>query len=187
MVLSFLGKEIIDYIYLTSPDIFYGFGFSSSQNIFSHFQYKTKNYHIFCPQKITKEHINPKNFHDIAIKHSIAKINIIDILKSKNDIINISDHINRTGYNFLRSKTPYENLETFPDMTTIYSFMNGEVVTSVGSSFINEKNNSKFETTWIAAIAPVWKYIGVKISGFACTKEIKFNSIYQHIKKKEEK
>ena len=182
-----MEKEIIDYIYLTSPDIFDGYHFSSSQNIFNHFQYKTKNYHIFCPQKISEKHINPKNFHDIAIKHSITKINIIDILKSKNDIISISDHINRTGYNFLRSKTPYESFETFPDMTSIYSASDEKVVISVGSSLINEKTNSEFETAWIGAIAPVWKYVGVKISGFACTKEIKFNSIYQYIKKKEEK
>jgi len=177
-----LGKEIIDYIYLTSPDIFYGFGFSSSQNIFSHFQYKTKNYHIFCPQKITKEHINPKNFYDISIKFSITKINIVDILNSPPTIINISDHINRTGYNFLRSKTPYENFETFPDMSNIYSCIDGEVVTSVGSSFINKKTNSKLKTAWIAAIAPVWKYIGVDIYGFAYTKEFKFDSVLKRIK-----
>ena len=47
--------------------------------------------------------------------------------------------------------------------------------------FYNDHINHNY-TSWIGAIATVWKYIGVDIYGFAYTKEFKFESVLKHIK-----
>ena len=107
---------------------------------------------------------------------------LVDYLKSKERFITIKDHVNKTGYNFLRSKTPFKKRETFPDMSKVYFSKNGEVVFSVGSSFRDGLDINHNYTSWIGPIATVWKYIGVDIYGFAYTKEFKFDSILKHIK-----
>ena len=114
---------------------------------------------------------------EIREKYKIKSLVLVDYLKSKKKFITIRDHVNKTGYNFLRSKTPFKKRETFPDMSKVYLSKNGEVVFSVGSSFRDDLDINHNYTSWIGGIATVWKYIGVDIYGFAYAKEFKFDSV----------
>ena len=140
--------------------------------------------HVFIqPLEHTPKHINPKNLEKIREKYKIKSLVLIDYLKSKKRIISIKDHVNKTGYNFLRAKTPFKKRETFPDMSKVYLSKNGEIVFSVGSSFRDDLDLNYSYTSWVGAIAIVWKYIGVDIYGFAYTKEFKFDSVLKYIKR----
>jgi hypothetical protein len=99
---------------------------------------------------------------------------VIDRIYREEGIVHVSDHINRTGESFLRGKTPFKNLPTFPDISNIYNKEKGKTLMSLG-----EKNTLIFNTqenvilsSWIAAISPVWDYINVQITGIGVGEEI---------------
>ena len=79
----------------------------------------------------------------------------------------IINHINRSGTNFLIGNTPFKNLPTFPDITSIYNKIKGYdqvVVHTVGSrrfKTFSEKNTLVSEI--VGLVAPVWYYVGTKI------------------------
>ena len=61
-------------------------------------------------------------------------------------------------------------------------FLNKAKAVLVSSSFWDDLDINHNYTSWVGAIATVWKYIGVDIYGFAYTKEFKFDSVLKHIK-----
>ena len=69
--------------------------------------------------------------------------------------------------NFLIGNTPFKNLPTFPDITSIYNKIKGYdqvVVHTVGPrrfKTFSEKNTLVSEI--VGLVAPVWYYIGTKI------------------------
>ena len=177
-----MEKEITKYIYFsfekTPPEL-------ANTKLIKLSNHKIIKYldHVFIqPLGHTPNHINPKNLEKIREKYKIKNLVLVDYLKSKKRIITIKDHVNKTGYNFLRAKTPFKKRETFPDMSKVYLSELGEVVFSVGSSFKDVSHLNRNYTTWVGAIAILWKYIGVNIYGFAYNKEFKFGSVLKHIK-----
>ncbi len=177
-----MEKEITKYIYFSFENTPPELANTRSLEFSNHKIIEYLNHVFVQPLEHTSNHINPNNFENIREKYKIKNLVLIDYLKSKKKIINIKDHVNKTGYNFLRSKTPFKKKETFPDMSKVYLSKDGEVVFSVGSSFRDDLDINHNYTSWVGAIATVWKYIGVDIYGFAYTKEFKFDSVLKHIK-----
>ena len=104
---------------------------------------------------------------------------LVDRIYDDLGIVDVVDHINRTGQSFLRGKTPHGELPTFPDVSTIYNNNEGKILVSVGKKKpinINTLENVIL-SEWIALIAPVWHYVGVNIKGVGIDKNI--NSINQ--------
>ena len=177
-----MEKEITKYIYFSFEKTPSEFVYIKSFEFSNHKIIKHLDHVFIQPLEHTPTHINPKNFEKIRLKFKIKSLILVDYLKSKKRFITIKDHVNKTGYNFLRSKTPFKKKETFPDMSKVYLSKSGEVVFSIGSSFRDDLDINHNYTSWIGAIAIVWKYIGVDIYGFAYTKEFKFDSVLKHIK-----
>ena len=177
-----MEKETTKYIYLSFEKTPTELASAKLLKFSNHKIIKYSNYVFIQPLGYTPNHINPKNLEKIRKKYKINNIVLVDYLKSKKRIITIKDHVNKTGYNFLRAKTPFKKRETFPDMSKVYLSELGESVVSVGSSFKDVSDLNRNYTTWVGAIATVWKYIGVDIYGFAYTKEFKFDSVLKHIK-----
>ena len=177
-----MEKEITKYIYFsfekTPPEL----ANTKPIKLSNHKIIKYLDHVFIQPLGHTPNHINPKNLEKIREKYKIKNLVLVDYLKSKKRIITIKDHVNKTGYNFLRAKTPFKKRETFPDMSKVYLSELGEVVFSVGSSFKDVSHLNRNYTTWVGAIAILWKYIGVNIYGFAYNKEFKFGSVLKHIK-----
>jgi len=99
---------------------------------------------------------------------------VVDRIDSKLSIVSVSDHINRTGKSFLRGKTPFRDLPTFPDISNIYIKNNGKTLMSVGEKNILNINRPEnvILSSWIAAISPVWYYVGVKIAGLGVSENL---------------
>ena len=178
-----MEKEISKYIYFSFEETPPELANTKLLKFSNHKIIKYSNHVFIQPLGYTPNHINPKNLEKIRDKYKIKNLVLVDYLKSKKRIITIKDHVNKTGYNFLRDKTPFKKRETFPDMSKVYLSESGEAVLSVGSSFKDVSDLNRNYTTWVGAIAIVWKYIGVDIYGFAYTKEFKFESVLNHIKR----
>lgn len=123
---------------------------------------------IMWPKNIDSETINPKNFIKLKKELNLKEILLVDRLSGIKDIVSISNHLNRSGQNFLRGKTPEEKFPQFPDMSKIYNKINGlkpAIVHSVGGKRF--KNISSDENViWsesVGLIAPVAHYVGIKI------------------------
>ena len=177
-----MEKEITKYIYFSFEKTPTELANTKLLKFAKHKIIKYSNHVLIQPLGHTPNHINPNNLEKIREKYKIKNLVLVDYLKFKKRIITIKDHVNKTGYNFLRAKTPFNKRETFPDMSEVYLSELGEVVHSVGSSFKDVSDLNRNYTKWIGAIAIVWKYIGVDIYGFAYTKEFKFSSVLKHIK-----
>ena len=164
-----------DCLYFCSQEIFNQFIFNKKHStLFGHKIIDENNFFIFYPEKNTKEIINPENYYHLKSKFNLTTLIVIDRIYRKQGIVNISDHINRTGESFLRGKTPFKNLPTFPDISNIYNKKNGKTLMSIGEKntlIINAQENVIL-SSWIAAISPVWDYINVKIAGIGVGEEI---------------
>ena len=123
---------------------------------------------IFWPINIDSETINPKNFIQLKKQFKLGKLLLIDRLSGTKDIVNIINHVNRSGQNFLRSKTPEGKYPQFPDMSKIYNKVSGlytVVVHTTGSKrFQNHPDDEN--VAWsesVGLIAPVAHYVGIKV------------------------
>ena len=131
---------------------------------------------IIWPDDINSDTINPKNLLLLKEKFNIQKILIIDKTKGSDDRTSIIDSVNRSGQNFLRSKTPEENLPKFPDMSKIYGKIEeytATVVHTLGKEQFKCPPGVKkiIWSEYVGLIAPVFHYVGVKVSAIG-TKEI---------------
>ena len=73
-----------------------------------------------------------------------------------------------SGLNFLSGKTPFKNFPMFPDVSKIYQpikGLNGVIVHTVGPKRFRESGkNKEIISESVALIAPIWYYIGVRVS-----------------------
>jgi len=103
--------------------------------------------------------------HMLNIKKSTNSIEIWDLTKGykTGSIIEVSDHINKTGSNPLFDNQHKLGID-FPDLFNLYLNRNGVVTSCYGNHFkdISEINSS----TWLCHISIVARAIGIKnISG----------------------
>ncbi len=123
---------------------------------------------IIWPEKIDSETINPKTFNELKKQHSIKELLFIDRIIGVNKPVSIINHVNRSGQNFLRNKTPFEEYPQFPDMSKIYHKINGldtVVVHTIGKRRF-QKPPSEENIIWselIGLIAPVAHYVGIRV------------------------
>ena len=82
-------------------------------NFYNHKGIKKENSIYLFPEENSPKTINPENFFNIKKEVQLTDLVVIDRIYSKADLINVDDHINRTGLSYLRGKTPYKNLPSF--------------------------------------------------------------------------
>ena len=76
---------------------------------------------IVWPKKIKSETINPKNFIELKKQFNAKELLIVDRITGTDKIVSVMNHVNRSGQNFLREKTPEDEFPQFPDMSKIYN------------------------------------------------------------------
>lgn len=123
---------------------------------------------IIYPVKIDSVVINPKNLLHLKENLKINEMLIIDRIKGTDQIISIVDHINQSGQNFLRGRTPEGEFPQFPDMSKIYNAIDGfekMVVRTVGvDRYKNQQaQNDVILSELVGLVAPVMHYIGINI------------------------
>jgi len=125
---------------------------------------------IIWPNKLSSQNCNPTNVHTIKLSVIQKDIVMIDRIKSETPKVNIGDHVNRSGENYLIGMTPYDNYPQFPDMTNLYldnQEQETKTVHTLGPKrFKKAKLNRK--TIWSEAaglVAPVFRYVGFNIKG----------------------
>ena len=89
-------------------------------NLYNHKGIKKESSIYLYPKERSSTSINPENFFNIKKEIQLSDIMVIDRIYSKDDVVYVDDHINRTGLSYLRGKTPFKNLPTFPDISNIY-------------------------------------------------------------------
>ena len=127
-------------------------------NFYNHKGIKKENSIYLYPEENSPQTINPENLFMLKKEIQITDLVVVDRIYSNVDIVGVVDHINRTGINYLRGKTPFKNLPTFPDISNIYNTENGKTLMSVGDENYFNINLEKnvILSSWIAAISPVW-------------------------------
>lgn len=90
------------------------------------------------------------------------------------------EQINRSGFSFLRGKTPFENHPTFPDVSEALVGTPQQRQITVGEKRF--KTLTGTDTTdcfeWMAPVATLWHYVGVKTTGVGVDPE---ETTIQHI------
>ena len=120
------------------------------------------NKEIGCVVGNTKELIN--KMENIKKENKIIIYDITNTKKrKKNEIINISDHINQTGENWLRGKQKKLNID-FVDITQLYNTKKekGVITTSLGRYYKKEKEEHSYPSTDMCNIAITLKGLGYK-------------------------
>jgi len=123
---------------------------------------------IIWPKNIDPLTINPKNFIELKNQFKLEELLIIDRLIGTDDVVSIVNHVNRSGDNFLRGKTPEGKFPQFPDMSKIYHKVTGlktAVVHTIGTERF-KKPLPEENIIWseaVGLIAPVAHYVGIKV------------------------
>jgi|TARA_B100001971_G_C18184462_1_gene534760 hypothetical protein len=155
-------------VYLCLPPEIYGLDQACDQKTETHFISKENNVLFLWSAEFSAGAISPRSFNHLKDKFFISEITIFDRIKGINENVSIKDHINRSGLNFLSSKTPFKNRPMFPDMSKIYHPIKGlrtVIVHTVGpEKFQKTTINNVIISEAVALIAPVWHYIGVRVS-----------------------
>tara|TARA_Y100001935_G_scaffold231304_1_gene212258 strand:- start:769 stop:1254 length:486 start_codon:yes stop_codon:yes gene_type:complete len=141
--------------------------YNLKSTLFSHKLYTKQKKLLLVPNKFDDTIIDPKNFLKLKEKMKIKETLLIDKTIPKNKRMCITNHVNRSGYNFLIGKTPIANLSRFPDMSKVYNEISGlesAVVHTVGPErfHLRPKSNNVISES-VGLIAPVWHYVGVKV------------------------
>ena len=133
----------------------------------NHALYTTRKNKSIVPVVFDGNTINPKNFLKLKIDLDIHSINVIDRIKPKHSKVYISNHVNRSGYNFLIGKTPIQGFPRFPDMTNIYNEIPGLKPISVHTvgpkRFVLKLDTINVISESVGLVAPVWHYVGIKV------------------------
>ena len=141
--------------------------YSLKSTLLDHKLYTKQKKLFLVPNMFVDTTINPKNFLKLKEKMKIKETLLIDKTVPKNKRLCITNHVNRSGYNFLIGKTPIANRPRFPDMSKIYNEISGlesAVVHTVGPErfHLGPKSNNVISES-VGLIAPVWHYVGVKV------------------------
>ena len=135
--------------------------------LYHHALYTTLDNRSIVPLVFDGNTINPKNFLKLKIDLDIHSINVIDRIKPKHPKVYISNHANRSGYNFLIGKTPIQGFPRFPDMTNIYNKIPGLKPISVHTvgpkRFVLKLDTINVVSESVGLVAPVWHYVGIKV------------------------
>lgn len=136
---------------------------------------KTNGHSIFLlqegihisPDEFSPHSLNPNNILKLKEKLNIESIFILDRIKPQTEEVCIVDHVNRSGINFLKGKTPQKGLPTFPDMSHVYNQiakLKEVVVHTVGPVLFESTNsNSLVISESVGIVAPIWHYVQVKV------------------------
>lgn len=123
---------------------------------------------IIWPKKIDSATINPEKFSELKKHFNLKELLFIDRLIGTNKPVSIINHVNRSGQNFLRDKTPFNEYPQFPDMSKVYQKISGfdtVVVHTIGEKrFQSPPNEKVIWSELIGLIAPVAHYVGIKVS-----------------------
>lgn len=166
------------YIYLCSGSVAKQFGLVS-KNKQNHNYNQTKSIAYIWPNSTNKETINPTEINRIKTDYKIREVVIIDRVRGATAQTIASDHINKTGENFLTGNTPHGGLPRFPDVSSVYKEKDGLVFESYGPTFnkaVMTKNHSRIMSEWLAPVALVWSYVGVTVVGRGIPENIKHYS-----------
>ncbi|MBT4990608.1 MAG: hypothetical protein HOL27_00390 [Candidatus Marinimicrobia bacterium] len=147
--------------------------FSNTKETQKHLIYQKNSNTYLYPKRFDQSHINPKTLQALKNLYSIDSILIEDQIKNASEPICITDHVNKSGINFLRGETPYKNYPTFPDQSQIYHALENlkqENTYTVGPDKFETVNSKKIISKTVGIISPVWHYVGVQV--FAIGKPI---------------
>jgi hypothetical protein len=143
--------------------------YNKKESLFDHDIFIFEDKTIITPKKFEYKNINPSNFHELRNILKIKKIIIEDNLKDGNKNRCIVGHVNKAGFNFLYKKTPFLNFPTFPDMSNIYTPIEGFkaiTVHTLGPKRFKEKTDKKYFYSEITGlVSPVWHYLNVEVFG----------------------
>ncbi len=148
-----------------------------------HYYGEINNRIILWPKKIDSATINPKNFYELKKQYNLKELIFIDRLIGTSKVVSIINHVNRSGQNFLRSKTPFNQFPQFPDMSKIYNQISGldtVVVHTIGERGF-QKPPAEENVIWselVGLIAPIAHYVGIKVFAMGGNN---FNNIKQYI------
>lgn len=119
------------------------------------------------PQAISEEAINPVHVQDLFEKLGSASVLVLDRLQGVAGLVAITDHVNRSGRNFLTGRTPFGKRSTFPDMSAVYqpvAGLEGVVVHTVGpDDFPTAGLGSVVISEAAGLVTPVLHYLGLRI------------------------
>ena len=140
----------------------------NERSIVGHEFGKLNEKNIVWPKKIDSETINPKNFIELKKQFKLEELLIIDRLAGTGGVVFIINHVNRSGQNYLRGKTPEGKFPQFPDMSKIYNTiygLNTVVAHTIGKErFQNPPNKENvIWSEFVGLIAPVAHYVGIKV------------------------
>jgi len=131
-----------------------------------HYIVKYNNHTIVVPIEINLKIFTPSNFNLLKQKMREKHMIILDRIKTQHSIVQIIDHINKSGFNPLMGKTPFNNKPKFPDISNIYDKTNycidQVIAICIGKNLTEEflENTSEF----ISIISIVASYVGWKIT-----------------------
>jgi len=155
------------YIYLCSREIAKQFGIVGKKKD-NHSHHTSNNTTYIWPNNTNNRTTNPISINTIKEDHKIKDIIILDRVRGTGSQTKAIDHINKTGENFLIGNTPHRGLPRFPDASSVYKEKNGNVFESYGRMFSGApptRNKSRIVSEWLAPVALVWSYVGVKTTG----------------------
>jgi len=135
-------------------------------NVSNHTVVEDQNNKWIWPDAADKRSINPQTFDELKTLFNITEIIILDRWTGK-ETCSVKDHVNRSGFIMLRGKTPYKTNPQFPDVSRIYSTVEGHgpvVVHTVGPENYLETDSNKVVSEMCGIVSPVWHYIGVKVN-----------------------
>ena len=141
--------------------------YNLKSTLLNHKLYVKKKELFLVPNKFDEAFINPETLLKLKEEMKIKSILLIDRTIPEKERLCITNHVNRSGYNFLIGKTPIANLPRFPDMSKIYNKISGlepAVVHTVGPErfHLRPKINNVISES-VGLIAPVWHYVRVKV------------------------
>jgi len=161
------------YIYSFRDPREWGFEIERPQNTNGHRLFKAKEKTIISPQKLTADFISPQTIDSLKNELKIKTVLFIDALKNVEDIVEISDHTNRSGINLLKGKTPFKDLPRFPDMSHVYNpiqTLDKAIVHTIGPDrFKAEKSNKTAWSETAGIITPVLHYCGINVWAVGCS------------------
>ena len=163
------------YIYLCSREIAKQFSIVGKKKE-HHNYYTTKNTTYIWPNNTNKRTTNPVSINRIKEDHKIKDIVILDRVRGVTTVTIASDHINRTGENYLIGNTPHNGMPRFPDASSLYKEETGSVFESYGAKYNTvglTKTGNKVVSEWLAPIALVWSYVGATVVGRGIPENIK--------------
>ncbi len=152
--------------------------FTSSYKKHRHIIFEKETLIHIVPENLNEFCLNPRSVSNLTEDFSIKKILILDRVINLDHEACIIDHVNRSGTNFLIGNTPHNKHPQFPDMSNIYTAikkLDKIVVHTVGvERFLNFKDSNHYVSEAVGLIAPVWHYVGVKVSSKTYNKEVKY-------------